>query len=586
MVDKNLFKKLNSMGGRLFELLSIHCLEEMVGKNRVIDQPPRPDFMLIDPDIGIKRSKSKMDFILVSHATAKNAATMKIDRSIEELFQIKTGFPKGYVPKVINLIWHSPYGWTSGQISRLSSAFDLNWVAFDDINFFERNIKDMIVMSEKIKILSDSEIEEYVRNHRLTKLFNKKLIPHLSKVFSARNRKHSKFWLEERKRLNRIKKPPPESINNNLKQDLMVLAFTPIGEIMDFINGKREKPCTKYDSGVASGALLEQKSISGKHIVMNPEMRYRMRKIMNLIDESVLQKTIQRVKNSEGFNLLQMAYDKDSIVFKRIKHIKRSIDQNKFLLLIQQSWNADDSLYTGSCWPIEYGVTIIQECIDPSYGFMTLQRDSIGDQNLAYGWNPLGEYVSGKKDSLSKDQLSSIGDGLSLKLKLSFSEHSLQAIIGKVKSGLRIKARRKKKSNPLKWFVLSVLERENIYWKGFPDQPITRKCLFSELAGLSAVTGRTVWQFSLPSKSDNSEQLLHILSSYSSTHKHKEFSLKSRLAFYKVKNDQIIRDRSISDVTILLDGIWSQSEVNMLSNAGINIFGIDQVNDWVCSIKK
>jgi hypothetical protein len=183
--------------------------------------------------------------------------------------------------------------------------------------------------------------------------------------------------------------------------------------------------------------------------------------------------------------------------------------------------------------------------------------------------------VNGDKNALNTSELDRICDVLAA--VLAPIKKSDAALAKAVQETLRKKIRRKKKANPLLWFVKSVLDSSGVPAVGFPDCSINYQCPFCELAHLPRVTGASRFHMSVGSGA----KLIHILSSYSSTHKHKEYSLKVRLAFYRIVARGIRRDPRLQEVGVLLDGRWAATEISVLENAGVKVFAIDDAIRWL-----
>lgn len=583
-LSKTLLHKLNEPGGKLFELLSFAILRAIYGRGKVEFQP-RPSFMLIDPDLGVRDGERYEAIVLVTHATAKNAAGVKIDRSLEELFEAKTRTSKSQVPLAINLIWHSPFGWTKGHLARLDIAFDLNWVAFRDSEVYGRHLTHMVSLAKEIASLSHEESLAAVESSTLAAAFMPEMT-HKIAGLSRPPRLHSPLWGSERARVARLP-ASAGAISNQVKLDLTSLSLLPPNTLSRFLTGKRVAYDAIYEPVLGSGGLVRFKSISENSVQMPAVLAARIKMIASLVGTEPIEQSLAAARDSEGFSAFFVAYEPQPVAERRVREIRTAADSSRFLRLLGDSWKSDSALFTGTCWPLEFAVALVQETCDRGYGLLTLQREALGDSNPSYGWDPLWRYVSGDRDRLNERELLPVCDAIVRKLARIRTKVSDSALARHVQLRIGKRLRRKKKANPLLWFVRAVIDACNLDAQGFPSVGVVHQCPFARLAGLPAISGSSTWHFRLSNKkASEAHTLLHVLSSYSSTHKHKEYAVKGRLVNYRANDTSVVLDDTVSRIGLLLDGEWTATQTELLRNAGVHVFSIDDLGSWVAWASK
>ncbi len=150
-MKKNEDRKLNESGGRVFEFITAEALSLLFPNSIVKLQPPGMGGMIIQPDIAIYTDSGELQAIVLSgHATTKNSAGMKVDRSLEELFEVKECFAGTVV--CASFIWHSPNGWATGHIKRMDEAFDYSFVSYRDCSvIWESLVPEICELADAVK---------------------------------------------------------------------------------------------------------------------------------------------------------------------------------------------------------------------------------------------------------------------------------------------------------------------------------------------------------------------------------------------------------------------------------------------------
>lgn len=274
LAELELIRKLNEPGGKLFELLSFLMLEESSGE-KVLFQP-RPSYMLINPDLAIGKEDSPKVIALVTHATAKNAAGVKVDRNIEELFEAKTLSPIKNIPKVINFIWHSPVGWADGHIARLENAFDFTWIAFRDCKAYTSLLSTFVKLSIDIAGLNFKDSLDIVKKANIIKRLLLEFNPLYRKNILTTEIKHKNLWTYERKRVVPYSYKIPLAINNRVKLDLMSLMLVPLSSLSSLLNGKSEKNAPQFDPAIMAGSLVNFRSIVKNEVSISKDLQHRL----------------------------------------------------------------------------------------------------------------------------------------------------------------------------------------------------------------------------------------------------------------------------------------------------------------------
>jgi len=536
--------------------------------------------MLIEPDLGVRDDSGYEAIALVTHATAKNAAGVKIDRSLEELFEAKTRAPKPNCLLMINLIWHSPFGWTKGHISRLDNAFDLNWVAFRDSHAYASHLQGMVSLAKTIATLSIDDSLAAVEGSGLATAF----IPEIKKkiaAFSRPLRLHQSLWSCERSRLATLP-TPIGTISNTVKLDLTALSMLPPNSLGGFLTASRMPYAPVYDPVLASGGLVRVNSIKGSFVTMPAPLAARVGALCASAGLDPVEWSLSSARVAEGFSAFFVAFESPAIAEERVRRVRSAATSSGFNNLLDDAWDATDPLFTGTCWPLEFAVALVQETSESGYGLLTLQREALGDLNPSFGWDPLWRYVSGDRTRLSGSDIAQVCHKISGRLSGISTRSSDGKLAAIVQARISKRLRRKKKANPLLWFVRAVIDASTMTATGFPSIGMQHQCPFSQLAGLRSISGRSAWHFRIVDKHvPGSHRLLHVLSSYSSTHKHKEYALKGRLVHYGTRKASVVLSQAVTQVAVLLDGKWSSSQTELLRNAGVSVFAIDDIGSWV-----
>jgi hypothetical protein len=571
--ELELIRKLNEPGGKLFELLSYLMLEEASGEK--VTFQPRPTYMLINPDLAIGKESAPIVLALVTHATAKNAAGVKVDRNIEELFEAKTLSPLNNIPKVINFIWHSPVGWADGHIARLENAFDFTWIAFRDCKAYTSLLPTFVKLSADIVALNFKDSLDVIKKAGILKKLLLEFSPLFRKNILTTKIKHGNLWTNERKRVVPYSSKSPFAVNNRVKLDLMSLMLVPLSSLSLLLKGKSEKTTPLFDSAIMAGSLVNFRSLVKNEVSISKDLQFRLDLLIRTLGIDTLVTALTGANDTEGFNSLTTAFEPENLTEKRVSLLRMHSTKGTLYDLIQESWNKTSLLYNGRCWVIEFAVTIIKTKLRADYGLLTVQREALGDSRLNFGWDLLFWYVTGKRKSLTEPQLRQISKIIESYINKISSKTNDLTLSREVRNWLIKELRKKKQGNPLPWLVKTALTNAGIKSKGFPETLISRACPFATLSGLKSTSGLSLWHILAEKK------IIHILSSYSSTHKHKEYSAKARVANYVAGGGLIQKDTAISEIGIILDGIWSESEVNMFQKAGVNIFSMDNPSAWL-----
>lgn len=574
--ELELIRKLNEPGGKLFELLSLLMLEEASGK-QVIFQP-RPSYMQINPDLAVGDEEAPIILALVTHATAKNAAGVKVDRSLEELFEAKTLSPPRQVPIVINLIWHSPVGWATGHIARLENAFDFTWIAFRDCKAYRALLPVFVKLSSEIALLEFEEAMNILRRSNVLKPLMIEFGQLFHKAIDRSNSTHPQLWLQERRRCAPFKSKTSFAIGNRVKLDLMSLLVVPPATLPSLLNGKGEPYTSEFDPAIQSEAVVRFRSLVKNEVRIPQGLIQRMEPLVSFIGVETIETALTGARDTEGYGSITTAFEPEERTERRISLLREASANGALYELVQESWDKSSPLYNGRCWAVEFGTTLVKACLNDDYGLLALQREALGDSRLEYYWNLLIWYVRGKKDALTESEVQSVCSVLEKNISRIGTKTDNSRLAKDVREWLAKELRKIKTGNPLPWLIRATLADRGVTVTGFPGLSIQRYCPFAALSGLANASGVTRWHLMVGKKN---KRILHVLSSYSSTHKHKEYSAKARLAHYVVTNGSIARDTAINGIAIILDGVWRESEVNMFQQAGVDVFAMDDPKSWL-----
>jgi hypothetical protein len=558
-------ERLNEAGGKLFELMSELILEELFDCKHVHAQPS-PAVMHIKPDIFIGDEHNPKLVIFVTHATAKNAAGVKVDRNIEELFEIKTRFSGR--PMAVNLIWHSPIGWSDGHLSRLDAMFDVNWVAFRDSNAYKKNIDQMSEIAGQLIGIEKSQCKTLVAKAGIHKAF----VASINKAIDLGREKHVDVWQAERSFLPR-RLLAGSAIKSRLKDDLMRCCLIPANALDSLFLGN-EVSCSEkqFDSAVKAGGVLHAKSLAKSTYRMEPETRQRLQQAFSG-SAAAFTETIRSVAASEGFSRISSTFESEKITASRIQRIANSMNESAMTDLIYQSFLKDDIHFTGRCWPIEICIAAIKARQDDDFGLTHLQRIALGDNKESYKWNSLTWFVNGDLKAVQRDEVKNIATVLCQKMK-TVNCKDAASLCRDIQYWREMEIKKGKKSNPITWAIKCILDENGFAYVGFPNKAFSTPCPFLSSIDSGAITGVTRWHFLIENRA-----IIHVLSNYSTTHKDKEFASKSRLARYAYTKGKICASRL--RVGLILDGEWSEGEVSLLLNAGVNVFSSDSPASWI-----
>jgi hypothetical protein len=564
--------KLNESGGKLFELLSEIILAEIFGEEKIFSQPKCPE-MQIAPDIFIGDEQTPSHVVLVTHATAKNAAGVKVDRNIEELFEAKTRLSPR--PIVVNLIWHSPIGWSEGHIQRQDEMFDCNWVAYRDCSEYDTALPVMIDTAADIAGLEREEAMTVVRATGIAQAFAKSLHRMIPKAEKGNN---ALIWkLEAARTGDKI-----EAISGydlRLKDDLVSICLLDPNLVETLFNGAKLRFDDSHTPAVNSGALRKSNSIKGSFCQLEPGLRDRLNPMVSAIGISGLAALIQEVADSEGYSQLATVYEEQSTALKRLDAILSYASRRDLITLVEGCWKKNDNLFNGRCWPLYSASAVIKAKVNEDFGFLFAQRQALGDTNRGFGWDILNRYTRREKGVISHEELLKVCKVFENSLN-QVKTSSLETLLGDIEYWQRVEIQKNKKGNPLPWYVRRTLISGGIDHVGFPDPCKTSLCPFIARAGGNKITGITRWHFSTASG-----DLLHILTNYSTTHKDKEYSAKSRIAHYEW-NGKCVGKSSVRRIGIILDGSWSENKLSMFRSSGNALFRADEPDSWIKWLKE
>lgn len=584
MVDKKTFnsliKKLNEAGGKVFELMTYLLFESVYGAGQVTYQP-RPPYMLINPDLGIGDIEEPSTLVLITHATAINSAGVKIDRSIEELFQAKTRAPVNSIPKVVSIIWHSPVGWAEGQLKRIDSAFDLNWVAFRDSDQYVISLEKIIALCEKTENLDFQSSLSIVKESGVIDYF-KDSFTNIYQLFLEKKQHNKTIWHWERNRCISYRELNGYAIKTNMKYDLISMLPIPsdLFKKLCLSNNETVKFSSEYEGSILAGGLSEKVSLKGREVCLQPELFMRIQEPLNFLGFDVFSQTLSLTREEHGIESIDLLFESNDDLKKKIDLVRNSLQKNQFYELVLNSWEEESGIYTGRCWPIEFAVAILKIFVDRYLGLLTIERESIGNTGNSFPLSKLIAYVNGSIKLLGQEEIRSICQVITEYFKTISLPSDSSLISVQLQHWFKREYMKKKKSNPLLWFVRNALLSQGVTLEGFPSPLITFQCPFAQKVNLRKASGANRWHFR--TYSDNEKRkILHVLSSYSSSHKHKEYSAKQRLIRYTVSHDQFVQRDEFDEIGIILDGIWREHEVQMFLQSGVVVFPIDRIQDWI-----
>lgn len=559
-LNVNIDKKINEAGGRLFEFLTEAILTELLPQMKIVWQP-KIKWMKIQPDIAIYKGEELLAIVLVGHATIKSSAAMKVNRNIEELFEIKNN--KNSKILALSFVWHSPNGWTKGHISRLGEAFDYNFVAFRDSEaIWERSITELVELSVSMK----GKTEDKCRALIFESEFHKRFLPFVSDmkdIVLGKIEKNEQLWELVRSVANDIKSEA-FSINSRVKVALQPLLWVPENMLVDIFGSTTLKNTPQIEPFVRLGGGRKFNNI----VVRSQDIE----SLTSRIDKNLIINTIKKMHAAEGMSVLIGSLESIDAINRRISRTFEAIRTCTLNNLCNQSINSTDEDFMGRCWPLDICTAWVKIKVDQKFGLLEAQREAIGDTLTDYMWDPIIRFVEGRFNILTNNQLSSICEFFENKLKY------IEAITAKeLSNAFLTESHKKKKANPLPWFIAEVLSSNSIVFEGFPNVNISFQCPFAKKAGLKGTSGLTIIQFKVNLEKPT---LIHVLSAYSSTHKHIEYAAKAQTIKYKWLNGTY----KISDkyaLVYVLDGKWSKSNVQILQESGAVVVPIHEFPAWI-----
>jgi hypothetical protein len=564
-------EKLNESGGRLFELLSEVMICKAFPDLEFHSQPPT-DVMHIAPDIFLGSASNPRIAVLVTHATVKNAAGMKTERNIEELFELKTRFRS--IPIVINMIWHSPIGWSDSHLRRQDEYFDVNWVAFRDCPSLSKVLPNMAGLADKISGLERPVAKALVEKAGLLSEIYPSFVSHLKDM----DKKNGRLWNTSRRAFP-TSKIPGQKISCRVKLDLTQLCAIPSDSAKKFLEGADLPLDLEWMSqAIDTGVYQRQVTLTSRAAIPETGLHSRCMKTFSSLPEVSLEKTIENISQSEGFDRIQSRQESEKLTKQRLDIIGAAVGDNNLCDLFSESFRRQSELYTGRCWPIELASNLIKANLDDNFGLTFLQRSILGDNRESYKWNSLTWYVNGDQSALTSSDLKAVAGGLEQILS-DIKFDNLNALVESISSWRDKELRKGKKSNPLLWFVKSLLDVSGVGYEGFPGKSFSTRCPACDHLNLPKASGITRWHFRIGDK------ILHVLSNYSSSHKDKEYSAKTRLSYCHLEKGKYFV-RPNHHVAFILDGEWSEGEVSMFKSAGSHVFPADEVNSWLSWINE
>ena len=266
---------------------------------------------------------------------------------------------------------------------------------------------------------------------------------------------------------------------------------------------------------------------------------------------------------AEGISSLLDSLKSKGEMQNRIVRTEEAIHTCSLAQLCQKAFDKNDPDYTGRCWPFEICTTWIKLKVDNKFGLLEAQREVLGDTKTNYGWDPIVYYTEGYSDYLSEEEVSAICTYLEGILA------SVKSItVEELNSSILTEARKEKINNPLQWIIRETLSHYGIEY----DRKLSFQCIFAHNAGLRASSGRTTFQFYIPTK--DKLYIIHALSAYSSTHKDVEFSGKTRLY-------RLITNRDVETLYVLDGDKWPERTRYMFDRAGAQTIAASVFEKWV-----
>jgi hypothetical protein len=560
-------RKLNETGGKLFEALTECVLEDIFGGSAITAQP-RCEQMHIKPDFVIGSPNCPSHVVLVTHATAINNAGHKVDRGVEELFEIKTRFQK--IPVAINLIWHSPLAWIDGYIRRMDEMFDINWVAFRDCSGYETSLPEMINTLDRLDNSEPTEYKSIVRESSLVADFRNSIAARIK--YSKRI--NTELWKLERSKAFTITFSDRETETKIGKDLISITSLRP-----KFLRELFEKGRVKVDANWTQeiGAdVLQIRTLRGTFASLHNATIERFAKASTFFGKTTLTNLLCDISTKRWAT--GTTVEGVQIAEKRIETLFAAARSKTLIELVESSWDPSSLLYSARCWPLYIGVAIIKALADKEFGFLNAQRRALGDTHSAFRWDLLNRYARGEKDCLNRKDLLKVvqvfQDAIqSLRIK------DPRTVLENENYVAELALHRVKDESPLMLFVERTLSFAGIGYDGWPNQGAITQCPFAVRAALGASSGRTAWHFRV-----GEAKLLHVLSNYSSTHKDKEYCAKARLARYEWAKNHY-KKASIGQLGLILDGRWKSSETSMFTSAGICWFSSDDPGSWTDWLK-
>ena len=560
--------KLNESGGKLFEALTECILEDLYGKASVTAQPSCKT-MHIKPDILVGPPARPTHVVLVTHATAVNNAGHKIDRGTEELFEIKTRFPT--IPVAINLIWHSPLAWKDGYLKRMDEMFDANWVAFRDCDEYAASLPEMIATLKAMERADSDQYHSILRKGTLISTYKTSILAHLRSV----TKKNVALWRAERQRHYGIIFDAP-GVDTRLRKDLISITALRPELLRDLLQKGRAKvdPKTAQEIGTE---ILRRKTLSGSIVSLDDALQQRLHGASSFLGpkpfaDLLCDISVKRWSSGTTVEGIDVAKA-------RVEALLSACRDGKLLDLVAESWDTQSPLYSARCWPLYIGVAVIKALLDEDFGFLNAQRRALGDTHQAYRWDLLNRYARGESDCLSRADLSKVIKVFQANVN-SLPSTDADSILKNESYLAQLALHRVKDENPLMLFVERTLSLAGIQYEGWPDQGPTTQCPFAVKANLASTSGLTSWHFKI-----HDGRLLHVLSSYSATHKDKEYCAKAHLSRYRWGGREFEKS-SFGEVGLILDGKWKPSETSMFSSAGVVWFPSDNPTSWIEWLKK
>lgn len=549
--------KWNESGGRLFEFLSVEMLSIVFPDAMIEWQPKGLDTVIIQPDIAIYNSNHELLALgLSGHATTKNSAGMKVDRSVEELFEIKESLPE--TVQVFSIIWHSPNGWSAGHLKRMDEAFDYNFVVFREcVDIWNTIVPEINVLAARIKGADEKTSIRLVKESSIPRKIAKHFGGLQRVVFGGKERNHE-LWESIRQRY-RHHKTIENEINSRpysrIKEALIPLMWLPIEGVKSAIEGKTIEKNDKSNTFIRlGGAIQATNGIKVNASISSLSIAY---------DKSIILETIQGLQTAEGINTLLDSLESSERMNSRIFRTEEAVKRRTLFTLCEHAFDPTDVDYTGKCWPLEVITAWIKYRIDGKFGLVEAQREAIGDTRTNYGWDPIIYYAEGNIDALDDESIKRICSVLEDKV-----QQAKSISVEELSANILREARKEKNNNPLQWIIRKTLDHNGVeYSRGLSIQEV-----FARQAGLAASSGRTTFQLKIDT--ENECYIIHALSAYSTTHKDVEFSAKARQFFLLYPNNY--------KMVYVVDGTnWPERTIRMFNRAGAEVVLADHFEKWV-----